>query len=200
MKNKILKCYYYINYNKKTKVVFLKMVLIKSNNELVYVYKKKFSSQLINHDLSGLLYVLKALKKAFLEGDFAYEDSLVIYANRLPLLQHNYYKANNEKVYIEVQLILEYFKNWSIKVSGYSFAIIKKYSNSIKHYYKKVDKINQYSRNHCVNKLKHSLLRVCDFLQNPEYQLIFFDVEMNCNDRNTTFALLYNLMSLVTNI
>jgi len=176
MKEKNLKCYYHVFHKKNTSWSIINMVLIRENTEVIYMHSKKNKYKGKNNSLFALQLVLDELEKVLTRKEFDLEYKVEILTVKLPLLQNSNLIGQSIDIYNKIKLILHKYKNWSLAQNSKTLDFIKKYSHI-----KKQNKKSGTNR----SKFNQKVLKVNDLIRDSRYQLVFFDVEMNCNDRNT---------------
>lgn len=192
MKVSAFSCYYNYWCNKYSSWININLILLNSKREIIlnvnckvkYTYKEK------NIDLYMLLKALNILQEQYDKGLISKFDKIKINSKLVNSI--DIFKDSNqsyEKKYAnEILTVLYKFKNWTIVKSKYAYSYFEnengKVNNNLPSNEKKL-RIPKNQKRSKMTKYKRvpKVIKVKDFVCNENFQLIFLDIEMNCNDK-----------------
>gem|GEM_PF-1966405 len=192
MKVSTFSCYYNYCCNKYLSWININLILLNSKREIIlnvnckvkYKYKEK------NIDLYMLLKALNILQEQYDKGSISKYDKIKINSKLADYI--NIYKDSKqsyEKKYAnEILTVLHEFKNWIIVKSKYIYSYFENKNGKINNNLSSnVKKLGIPKSQNCNKIAKHKrapkVLKVKDFICKGNFQLIFLDIEMNCNDK-----------------
>jgi inhibitor of KinA sporulation pathway (predicted exonuclease) len=172
-----INCYYDIFYNNKFRKFKIKIVVKSELKKTIYKYNRW-----INIPNKKRLY-MEGLNILFrtLDKIIPLSDNVVIHTDsfeKIPILsKYEIFNCNNLKEIENLKLRYAFHENWKFNINFKTNQVLKKELYTEKH-----------SKNHMINKkiVKHSkpkvIRRINDLIKNECTNIVFFDIEMNCND------------------
>lgn len=177
---RITQCYFNIAYDNYTKIVRMIATVIDKDKNLIKKCIKKFKANSgYDAELIGVKLALLELEDLYIKEKLEAEEEILIYGNAKRVINTaNSISFSNKRTNKLMQFItfkISWYKNWKLI---WKENVKKDINIILTECYRKIDLLENKQN----KKPKPILIPIREMLRNKSYQLIFFDLEMNCND------------------
>lgn len=174
---RITQCYFNIAYDNYTKIVRMIATVVDKDKNLIKKSIKKFKANSgYDADMIGVKLVLLELEDLYIKEKLESEEEILIYGNpKRVITTANSINPSNKKTNRLMQFItlkLSWYKNWKLI---WKENVKNDINIILTECYRKVEVLGN-------KKPKPVLIPIKEILKQKPYQLVFFDLEMNCND------------------
>lgn len=187
LSEKLIECVYFnkiINRNNKkknNKFNHVKITVLDEREKVISNCTKKYKNNKknIKNIIKALNIVIDTLEEIKLKNYISHSDKVIIYSrDKLieTILKGNYYSSS----YREIEFI-----KYKLRIHNFRIKFDLSCSKKIKEISKEKDFMQIKFNNSKKRKTTKNLDKVSDFITNGFEQMIFFDLEMNCNDYDT---------------
>lgn len=194
--NKVVNCYFNCNYIRETRTANLR-IIINSHEDIIYKNKRNFTKR--NEGLAkdaSLNKVFKVLNKLQSDNKIISGTNVNIFINNITMINQILYqdvRKSRQNRIEQLSKILKGNNNWQLKYHKDASKILNKLfrrkCNILKKENNKVTNIRKAKKQNVVRK-------VSEIKNNTTTNIIFFDMEMNCNSGGNNRASWWEAISI----
>ncbi|UZW12884.1 exonuclease domain-containing protein [Clostridium pasteurianum] len=175
-------CYYDIQYNEKNKKVSLKIVIENTMNNIIYKSNRAFKiTNKKRLNTYGLNILFDTLEELEVNKIISLNDNVTIYTDNLkkvPVIpKYEMLNCNNVRTIENLKLRFKFHENWVFNINIETKELLEKTLNR-----KKDSKKGLISKKVVKHNKPNVIRKISDLMKNNSHDIIFFDIEMNCND------------------
>lgn len=177
-----INCYYDIRYNYKIRKFKIKIVMESELEKTIYKFNRwiKIANKKRLYT-KGLNILFNTLEELEIDKIIGLSDNVVIYSDsfrKIPVLSKDeMFNCNNFRDIEKLKLSYGFHENWVFNINIETKELLEKTLNR-----KKDSKKGLISKKVVKHNKPNVIRKISDLMKNNSPDIIFFDIEMNCND------------------